>query len=512
MKSPLRNLLGARYAAQRNRLKHQSKTWWLSVGAGVVALVAVWIGLGHAAAPSLVVPPIDIATPRGLAPEELPAGSAAMEAAFWLTILIASVLNFRVMELLFRRQDMRAVEFYPLPLSTLFVDRLIAGFAESLGAALFCALFFVPLLWHGAPWAALLSAGVIVVGLIATTAIAFAVLLVSGASQAGPPPAPGSPKKPRSSGDMYGGSGQVFLYAPGVALGISVLSILFIKLVLGEALQAEALNRIALWGLGIVGGLTALCIYLAYRDFTRSFPAMAARFREADIIGFDIDLPYQKSTFQRPALMEGVLDGNAVYMLRAHILQYGRRYMMGRYVYVLGWLAGAWALWSLSPAAFPAWIAAILPTIVLAMLANPWRRIANYHRKAIHTLALPISRHEDQAAQIFFTTREAKLLAMPYALLVLAIRGGVHGLWLEAALIAAVALMAPIAISAAMGWSERLFGSSAVLDLAIPLVVTLGFAALAALSLEALLPLVLVIHLTQWILWKKPHDPHAVAT
>ncbi|MFU8806501.1 MAG: hypothetical protein ACNA8W_22005 [Bradymonadaceae bacterium] len=511
MKSPLKNLLGARTAALKNRLEHHGPAWWAAVGGGFFAVAAVLVVLGHFAAPSMVIPPIDIATPRGLLPEDLPAGTAAMEAAFWLTALIATVLNFRVMELLFRRKDIRAVEYYALPLPTLFVDRLLAALAEAVAAALFCTLFFVPLLWHGTPLAALLCAALLMTGLITTTALAFGVLLVSGASQAGPTSGAQASKGQRRSGDMYGGAGQVFLYAPGVALGFSVVAILFLKLVLGEILRTEAFTRPALYGLTILVGFAAFALFLAYRDFTRSFPAMAARFREADIVGFDVDLPYQKSAFVRPTRLEPILDGSARYLLRAHILQYGRRYMMARYLYVLSWLGGAWALWSLSPAAFPAWIVAVLPAVLLAFLANPWRRTAMYHREAIHALAMPVSRHEDLSSQSLFTARETLLLAAPYAVAVLAIRGGLQDLIVEASLAAAVAIFGGLAMNAALGWSMRAFGSRAVLDLIVPLAITLAIAALAAISLVAVLPVVFVLAMTHLILWKKPYDLHTAA-
>jgi hypothetical protein len=510
MTSALTHLLGLRRHGLRNRLRHHGPSWWLAVGTSAAMLLLLWVGLGHLAAPSLVVPPVDIATPRGLTEEALPAGAGALEASFWLTALIAAILNFRVLELLFRRADIRALENYPVPLTALFFDRLLLGFGEALGAGALCALFFLPLVWHGTALAAGLSAALLVGGLMTTVALAFAVFLVSGASlaRATAPERSDGPRRP--SGDLYGGSGQVFLYAPGVALAFSIVAILFLKLVLGEILRHEAVSRIAEVGLGVVAALVVISVFLAYRDFTATFPAMAARFREADIIGFDVDLPYQRSAFTRPTRLEALVPGAARYLYRVHVLQYGRRYMMGRYLYGLGWAGAGWALWSLSEAAFPAWVVATLPAIALALLANPWRRLASYHGHAITGLALAITSHEDNAARSLFTAREGLLLAGPYVALVLAIRGGVHGAWESAAVIAAVSLFAPLALNAIMGWMMRSYGPRPIFDSLVPIVVTLAIAATASVSLLAALVSTFVLTLTHWILWTRTHDLHAV--
>jgi hypothetical protein len=140
--------------------------------------------------------------------EGLAHGRETLEAAFWLAALASSVLNFRVMELLFRRRDIRSVESYPIRLYALYVDRLIAALGEALAATVLLAPFFLPMLWHAGGLAASTSIALIGLGLIASSAIGFAVQLAAGYTLAGGSPGNKDHKKHKSR-DIYGGSGQV---------------------------------------------------------------------------------------------------------------------------------------------------------------------------------------------------------------------------------------------------------------------------------------------------------------
>src|SRR5690554_341556 len=128
----LRILMRARRRGIRNRVGAQSSLNWTVLAGFLAVLVGGLLLLGHAAAPGLLRPPMDLVTAIGMTTTDgkLPAGAAALEAAFWLAALASSVLNFRVMELLFRRKDVRALEHFPLQLSALYVDRLLAALGE----------------------------------------------------------------------------------------------------------------------------------------------------------------------------------------------------------------------------------------------------------------------------------------------------------------------------------------------------------------------------------------------
>ncbi|MBA2661121.1 MAG: hypothetical protein H0U74_02405 [Bradymonadaceae bacterium] len=480
----LATLLGTRLRATRNRFRDRGPTWWLAITTTLLTTAAALLGLGHLAAPALMAPPTQLATPVGLDPNALVAGASAMEATFWLSALVASVLVFRVMELLFRRADVRAVENYPIALSALFVDRALAATLEAIAAGALVATFFVPLVWHGGSRAFALCAALAVGGLLAGSLLAMAVQLFAGASQVPEPDA--APKAgQRRSGDIYGGSGQVFLYAPGLALAIAVVTLLFLKLVLGEFLRVGEPTRAFSYGLVLLAVLVAISLVMSYRYFTHGFPAMAARFRESDFVTYDINTQYQKSAFGKRRLLERLLSQRAVAVFRADVLQYGRRYMMARYLYGLFWAGAAIAMFNLSPQAFPNWALAVLPTIVLAVLANPWRRLALQYASA--SMALPLSRGDQNTATTLFAAREVLLFALPYAALVLAIRGAVQGHWQSAVLAAVAGVVGGLAINGLMALGARLTLDRALLATLLPALACIALVGLAVLSTPLLL-------------------------
>ncbi|MFP4598806.1 MAG: hypothetical protein ACLFVJ_11170 [Persicimonas sp.] len=495
--SHLRILLGARLQALGNRASGHSPGWWAARVGAIVVVLGGLMGLGHAAAPGLLEPPNDVVTAMGIGDpgdesNGLPSGAAALEAAFWLAALASTVLNFRVMELLFRRRDIRSVESYPIRLYALYVDRLIASLGEALAATVLLAPFFVPLLWHGGGLAASTSIALIGLGLIASSAIGFAVQLAAGYTLAGGSPGDQDQKKHKSR-DIYGGSGQIFLYSPGVALAVSVLVILLAKLALGEVLCAGETTRAFSVGLGILGASFAIAILTSYRYFVEAFPAMAARFREADFVGFEVSARHQTSEFERPKFGERLLPAGARAVFRAYALQFSRRYMLARWTYVLGWFAAGIAVFRLSEAALPIWLVATLPAIAAASLVNPWVRLSTPRIRPEYHNLLPLTPRADLSAAALFALRECLLVTVPYALLVLLAQGLRHQAWLDGALLAALAVGACVASNGAMTAAWRLWGRSRVVELFVPVVLAIGLVAVANLSLVALVVVEVVL-------------------
>ncbi len=487
----LRILMRARRTALRNRLTGHTAGWWAGVAVLVALLVASLLALGNAAAPGLMKPPADVITAVGMdkGHRTLPAGAAALEAAFWLAALASSVLNFRIMELLFRRKDIRAVEHLPLRLYALYVDRLLAAMGEALAAALVLIPFFVPLAWHGGGLAAGTSIALVVLGLLTSSAIGFAVQLSAGSSMAGATPG----KRKGETRDIYGGSGQVFIYSPGVALAVSVIVILLAKLALGEVLKAGEATRAFGVALGILGIALVVALVVSFRHFVSAFPRMTARFHEADFVGYDIAAKHQTSEFDKRRLGEGLLPAAARAPFRVYALQFGRRYLLARWSYLFGWLAGGVAVFRLSEAAFPAWIIVTLPAVAAATLVNPWIRLSAPRIRPSYQNLLALPAFADTAAAVLFAARECLLFAGPYGLLVFAARGARHADWAGGLGLAALAVGGCLALNGAMAIAWRLWGRSRIAELFVPVLLAIAMVALANVSLWALAVLVAVL-------------------
>jgi hypothetical protein len=490
--SHLRILMKARLTAIRNRASGRSARWWAGLLGAIAVLIAGLVALGHAAAPGLLEPPADVVTAVGMAAEdgELPGGAAALEAAFWLAALASSVLNFRVMELLFRRKDIRAVEPYPVKLYALFVDRLLATLGEALAAAVVLAPFFVPLVWHGGGLAAATSIALVALGLVTSSAIGFAIQLSAGSTmgrkRTGGSKEVGDREKKGETRDIYGGSGQIFLYAPGVALAVSVIVILLAKLALGEVLKAGEATRAFGVGVGLLGVVFGVCVIVSYRQFVASFPRMAARFHEADFVGYEISAKHQSSGFDSPKLGEKLLPEAARPVFRTYALQFGRRYLLARWTYGLGWLAAGIAVFRLSEAALPGWLIATLPAIAAATLVNPWTRLSDKRIRPSYQNLLALPENADLMAAVVFAVRECLLVTAPYALLVLLAQGVRYGDWLGGLGLAGLAIGACLALNGAMAVAWRAFGRSRVVEVFVPVLLAIALVAVANVSLWAL--------------------------
>lgn len=488
--SHLRILMRARRRGLLNRVGAQTSLRWTVLLAVFGVLFGGLLLLGNAAAPGLLRPPMDLVTAIGMnTPDgKLPAGAAALEAAFWLAALASSVLNFRVMELLFRRKDVRALEYFPLQLSALYVDRLLAALGEALATAFVLAPFFIPLIWHGGGLAAGASIALIVVGLLTSSAIGFAVQLGAGASLAKKETV--DPKAARAdtsnTPQTSSGSAQVFLYAPGVALGVSVIIILLAKLFFGEVIKAGEPTRAFGVGLGILGVGFVIAVAMSFRYFVSAFPSMSARFHEVDFIGYSVSASHQTSEFLKPRFGEALLPPSARSIFRSYALQFGRRYMLARWSYALGWLAAGIALFRLSEAAFPFWLVVTLPAIAAATLVNPWLRLSSKRIRPSYQNLLALGKNEDTQAAIAFGLRELLLFAAPYALLALIALGARGGDWATAAALAALSLGGCLAINGAMALIWSTVGRNKLVELITPVLLAVLMVAVANISLMGL--------------------------
>jgi len=477
----VRILLGARWRALRNRFDRTRSRYGPLLAVGLAVAAALLVGLGHLSAPSLLESPAEVASGSSFGDSDgHAAGASALEAAFWLALLAAAITSFRVMEILYRRRDLRAVEAYPIRLEALYVDRFLAAGTESMLAGAALSLFFLPLVWHGAPHVYGLSLLVLFGGLVASAAFSFGLQVYAGrlnvrASENG--------GESRSVG-AYGGPGQLFMFSPGVALAASAVSILLVRLAVGELLAPDGVHRAFWFAFGLLGAAVSASLFVAYRKFVEAYPAMCARFREADAVSYDPPVDYQVSDYASGAPLEGLLPGLARAPFRTDSLQYGRGYSLVRYSYIIGWLLGGLALAQWSRAAFPPWAVAAAPALVAATAANPWFRTARPPLRPAFARSLPLDSVDETVAALCLAARELLLMSLPYALLV------VWADWSQAGPAGALlrgggAVVAPLGLNGAVAVSWQFVEPSTWNAFLVPIGAAIAFLVAAVVSLPA---------------------------
>lgn len=411
----VRLLVGTRLRALGNRFFAETAGTRTAVVAVLAAIPVVAAILGHLAAPALLAPPTEVAAGGAFGePDTLPAGTSALEAAFWLTALAAAVANFRVMEILYRRADLRAVEHYPLELAALYIDRLLAALLEAGLTTAALSAFFVPLIWHGAADVAGICILIIGGGLTAATLASFAIQVYAGDLNAAAAGDDG-----RDVGGAYGGPGQIFLFSPGIALAACAIVVLLARLASGELLTQAGSMRGFWFGWGLIGAGLLVALLDSFRRFIGNFPMMAARFREADAIEYRAHVDYQTSAYSQPTFIERLLPDGVHAPYRVAALQYGRRHMLVRYSYVIGWILAGLALSQWSRTAFPPWAVVSAAAAVAATAANPWQRLVGAPLSPGFARHLPIPPRSERIAALAIGAYELLLMSVPYALLVL---------------------------------------------------------------------------------------------
>jgi hypothetical protein len=382
----LRILLQARIAGLRNRWSRQATSRIALLAAMSLAVCAGALGLGELAWEGLAEAPEDVATMR-LGDQPI-AGENALEAAFWLTFLAASVLGFRVMEILFRRGEMRMLDRLPIAPAALFIDRAAVALSEAIVAAIPVSLFFTPLAIHGHGWAAASAVLLVVCGMICTTAICLGANIYIGV-QFGAPQA-------RGLSDAYGGSGGAFIYGPAAGMFGSAVAALVLKLAAGDVLKAEGWSNAVGLGAGLAFAFAGVLFFTGLRDYRRGAHLVTAWFNEADSVGFEAVIDYQTSSWAHDG-WEMRLPGHASAVYRRLALELPRRHPLARWVYGLGAAACLIGFWAASAEAFPVWVPQAVATALLGVVLPPWTHARGLPGADGYDW-LPISQDEERLA------------------------------------------------------------------------------------------------------------------
>lgn len=406
-------LLRARAAGWRNAVSRQSPSSIAAIGLAVVAVCGGAIGLGELAWEGLSTAPEQVATMR-LGDRPI-AGENALETAFWLSFLAAAVLGFRVMEVLFRRGDMRMLDRLPLTPTALFFDRVVVAFGEALLTAIPLGLFFVPLGVHGFGWAAASAVLLVFAALLTTVLICVGANIYIGV-QFGDPRA-------RGLSDAYGGAGGAFIYGPAAGMFGSAIAALILKLAAGELLKAQGWSNAVGLGLALAFGFAIALFITGLRDYRRGAHLVAAWFNEADSVGFEAVMDYQESSWASDGWHRR-LPGRAGSVYRRLALELPRRHPLARWLYTLGAAATAVGFWSAAPSAFPVWVPVALSVAMVGVLANPWARVRGLSGAQAFE-RFPISEGEERLAATIRGFRDAAAVAI--AMCAAAVAGSLLG-------------------------------------------------------------------------------------
>mgnify|MGYP000170925462 CR=1 FL=1 len=439
-RSHTKTLLSIRTQALKNRLSHLPQTQKIGLILCALALAIFLFTTGYLQAPDLLKTPDATTLPANMGSRsQLITGASALDLAFWLSAFCSSVFSFRIMEFLFRDNSIRSIDNLPLPMHTIFIDRLVRGLVEALAWGIIPALFFVALIPHN-PWVGLATLILCFGGPLLTLGSGVGVQLFFGGSEFGK-----TQDTERKAVDGYGSTGQLFLFAPAAALAASVVLVMLLKLSLGEMVRLESWNRATSLGVGIGVITVVIALAVGWANFKAHYFRMLAGFREADFVGFDLPIDYQTSDFEKARFPENLLPQPARFAYRRTLLQYARRYALIRYLYALLWLLAVVALFQFDRDALPSWTLAAVPLLLLATLANPFVRSAQPGIKVVSSQPGRLSNHHETLAETVVNIRETLLFTTPFAAIILVMLGLRAGELQESLLILGVILTGALA-------------------------------------------------------------------
>ncbi len=201
----------------------------------------------------------------------------------------------------------------------------------------------------------------------------------------------------------------------------------------------------AFWlAVGIAAGIAGATLLVGARHFVKSYHLVAAFFREADDVGYRAVMDYQESEWE-PARLEGLLSGAGRFVYRRHMRQFARAFPVARSVATIGCAAGALGAFFLSPGAFPSWVVAIIPAVLVVVLERPFGRLDDASLGAAGDAFLPLAAPALERARLVWSGFEIFRLALPYAVVAGAARA-----WTDAPLTGLAVAVACLSVSGAV--------------------------------------------------------------
>jgi hypothetical protein len=346
-------------------------------------------------------------------------GGWTLESAFYLACLIAAVQSFRILESLFRHREAKVLATLPLRLPGLYFYRLGAAVLETGLLALGAALFLLPVCLNGGVRYFVAALVLLAIAVVLIVVVGFAAQMIAGVADYKYFPDFFASLDKRSGGT--GGGAAAYLLSPAAALGVNLALLLLTKLSIDEVLK----NYGETFSFGITGIARAAAIFLAvvvfvsiawgYRNFTRHYPVLFARFFEADLHVVDVGYDYFARD-RRPAKgLEARLTGHVRTLYRLYRLQLARRTPLGGAMLVAAPITSLGLFLGYGSRLDP-WMVAGIGLGWLLLLTNPWSRL---HHPAMDPglgLVLPTSHRDRRRARLYLLIREALFLTVPFAL------------------------------------------------------------------------------------------------
>ena len=195
-------------------------------------------------------------------------GGDPLEMAFWFTSLASTFLSFYMMELIFRSNDAKLLAQLPIPSLDILALRFKKVFLILILSCFPFAALFAPV-FASVPVVATLCLAIWLFGTLLCCTLSTAVLMYAGNASLA-----------HSNNAAF--SAQVFSAAPAIALVISLIANLLLKL-LAEALLKPNYLDAALTASGIVAAIAAAATFYAVSTFKKQYYAILSNFIDNDM-------------------------------------------------------------------------------------------------------------------------------------------------------------------------------------------------------------------------------------
>ncbi len=335
-------------------------------------------------------------------------GGWALETAFLGSVLVASVVTFRVVEILFRAQDAHALRMLPLSGPAVARDRFGLALRESLlgAAGVFC---FVSVPLAGSPPAyGVVTAAYLFCAALVVPLAGFGVIVSAMSATVDP-----TTLAAKLTGGTVNGRGAVHHLSPGAAFGTIAGLLLLLKLgfeeplrVFAEAGEASTTNAMFV-GVGIPLCLAVATLIVGLLGFGKNFHEIQASLFDAEVPPPDTGYDYFANA-EGPGRVQRSLRPIVAAFYRKDSLQASRSapFLFPSTIVIA--VIGGFALWA-SDFVAPFGVGMLLGFWLLLIVA-PLRRIRRLPGEVDFGLADMLGSNEDreaarQAAAILLAAR-----------------------------------------------------------------------------------------------------------
>lgn len=338
-------------------------------------------------------------------------GGWALETAFGITLLLAMLITFRALEIIFRTHDAESLNMLPLNSASVAIDRLIVTLKDALKLAFLASAFFLGSIPKG--WLlALTSALFPLLGGFISGLVGYGIVASAGVIMANPDSG-FSNSVDQHLGEAAGGG--LYHFAPGIAFATSSAFILFAKLGLEEPLRIWStqgdffITKAGYFALGSSLCIAFLIAIYGLRGLTRYHHLIQAQFRDADTFIPLNEYDYFKNTPQKKTFFIRIFGERISSIFHKDRLTFLRSHSLLRAATIIIAIFGMFIVWGAKEQINIYTIIFFFSTW-LVFIATPFRK----HRKKQDLAVQLCEKNEQHLAFVFAGTIETSI----------------HGLWL----------------------------------------------------------------------------------